>query len=253
MLVFVVLLSVVFVQNGVVGNFGDEVLLNFVNVDLDFVVKVVGQVIGKNFIVDLCVKGIVNFVIEKLVMCVQVLELLGLILCMQGYVIVEGNGFIKVVLEVDVKLQGFFMSVGVVGLCGGEQVVMQVFCLQYELVNNLVLVLCLMIVFNNMIIVYLVNNMLVIIDYVDNLCCIGCIIVFIDMFVVGEIELILLKNVVVIDVVVILQKLFDLLVGGVGGVGVGVVLLDLSLCMLVVVELCLNSVMVCVLSVVCFV
>ena len=44
-------------QNGAVGNPGDEVSLNFVNADLDSVVKAVGQATGKNFIVDPRVKG----------------------------------------------------------------------------------------------------------------------------------------------------------------------------------------------------
>lgn len=93
-------------QSGNPGNPGDEVSLNFVNADLDSVVKAVGQATGKNFIVDPRVKGTVNLVTEKPVTRAQALESLGSILRMQGYAIVEGNGFTKVVPEADAKLQG---------------------------------------------------------------------------------------------------------------------------------------------------
>jgi general secretion pathway protein D len=123
------------------GNPGNEVSLNFVNADLETVVKAIGEATGKNFIVDPRVKGTVNLVTEKPVTRTQALESLGSILRMQGYAIVEGNGFTKVVPEADAKLQGSPTSVGTGSRGGGEQVVTQVFRLQYESANNLVPVL----------------------------------------------------------------------------------------------------------------
>ncbi|MDE2201141.1 MAG: type II secretion system secretin GspD [Burkholderiaceae bacterium] len=226
------------------GNPGDEVSLNFVNADLDSVVKAVGQATGKNFIVDPRVKGTVNLVTEKPVTRAQALESLGSILRMQGYAIVEGNGFTKVVPEADAKLQGSPTSVGYAGSRGGEQVVTQVFRLQHESANNLVPVLRPMIAPNNTITAYPANNTLVITDYADNLRRIGRIIASIDTPAAGETELIPLKNAVAIDVAATLQKLLDPSAGGVGGAGAGAALSDPSLRTAIVAEPRSNSVMI---------
>ncbi|WP_080894080.1 type II secretion system secretin GspD, partial [Ralstonia solanacearum] len=227
------------------SNAGDEVSLNFVNADLETVVKAVGQATGKNFIVDPRVKGTVNLVTEKPVTRAQALESLGSILRMQGYAIVEGNGFTKVVPEADAKLQGSPTSVGTGSARGGEQVVTQVFRLQYESANNLVPVLRPMIAPNNTITAYPANNTLVITDYADNLRRIGRIIASIDSPAAGETELIPLKNAVAIDAAATLQKLLDPsgAAGGAGG-GAGAALADPSLRTSVVAEPRSNSVLV---------
>ncbi|CAJ0813810.1 type II secretion system secretin GspD [Ralstonia flaminis] len=231
-------------QNGNPGSTGDEVSLNFVNADLESVVKAVGQATGKNFIVDPRVKGTVNLVTEKPVTRSQALESLGSILRMQGYAIVEGNGFTKVVPEADAKLQGSPTSVGAAGARGGEQVVTQVFRLQHESANNLVPVLRPMIAPNNTITAYPANNTLVITDYADNLRRIGRIIASIDTPAAGETELIQLKNAVAIDVAATLQKLLDPSGGGGAAAGAGAALSDPSLRTSVVAEPRSNSVMV---------
>ncbi|WP_042567652.1 secretin N-terminal domain-containing protein, partial [Ralstonia solanacearum] len=227
------------------SNAGDEVSLNFVNADLETVVKAVGQATGKNFIVDPRVKGTVNLVTEKPVTRAQALESLGSILRMQGYAIVEGNGFTKVVPEADAKLQGSPTSVGTGSARGGEQVVTQVFRLQYESANNLVPVLRPMIAPNNTITAYPANNTLVITDYADNLRRIARIIASIDSPAAGETELIPLKNAVAIDAAATLQKLLDPsgTAGGAGG-GAGAALADPSLRTSVVAEPRSNSVLV---------
>jgi len=231
-------------QSGTPGNAGDEVSLNFVNADLESVVKAVGQATGKNFIVDPRVKGTVNLVTEKPVTRAQALESLGSILRMQGYAVVEGNGFTKVVPEADAKLQGSPTSVGNAGARGGEQVVTQVFRLQHESANNLVPVLRPMIAPNNTITAYPANNTLVITDYADNLRRIGRIIASIDTPAAGETELIPLKNAVAIDVAATLQKLLDPSGGSAGAAGTGAALSDPSLRTSVVAEARSNSVMI---------
>src|SRR6516164_4897462 len=55
----------------------DQVVLNFVNADLESVVKAVGQATGKNFVIDPRVKGTVNLVTEQPVSRAQALETLG--------------------------------------------------------------------------------------------------------------------------------------------------------------------------------
>ncbi|KWR89385.1 type II secretion system secretin GspD [Cupriavidus sp. IDO] len=219
----------------------DQVVLNFVNADLESVVKAVGQATGKNFVVDPRVKGSVNLVTEQPVSRAQALETLGSVLRMQGYAMVESNGFTKVVPEADAKLQG---SPTVIGGGGGrgDQVVTQVFRLNYESANNLVPVLRPMIAPNNTITAYPANNTLVITDYAENLRRIGRIIAAIDAPVSGEVELVPLKNAVASDTALVLQKLLDPAAAGPGGTGGAGV--DASLRTSVVAEPRSNSLMI---------
>jgi general secretion pathway protein D len=195
----------------------DQVVLNFVNADLDSVVKAVGQATGKNFVIDPRVKGTVNLVTEQPVSRAQALETLGSVLRMQGYAMVESNGFTKVVPEADAKLQGSPTVIGA-GSSRGDQVVTQVFRLNYESANNLVPVLRPMIAPNNTITAYPANNTLVITDYADNLRRLARIIAAVDAPASGEVELIPLKNAIASDAAVVLQRLLDPSAsGGAGG------------------------------------
>jgi len=219
----------------------DQVVLNFVNADLESVIKAVGQATGKNFVIDPRVKGSVNLVTEQPVSRAQALQTLGSVLRMQGYAMVESNGFTKVVPEADAKLQG---SPTVIGAGGGrgEQVVTQVFRLNYESANNLVPVLRPMIAPNNTITAYPANNTLVITDYADNLRRLSRIIAAIDAPASGEVELVPLKNAIASDTAQVLQKLLDPSAGGAGGAGGGAV--DSSLRTTVVAEPRSNSLMI---------
>jgi len=198
----------------------DRVVLNFVNADLETVVKAVGQATGKNFVIDPRVKGTVNLVTEQPVSRAQALETLGSVLRMQGYAMVESNGFTKVVPEADAKLQGSPLTIGP-GATRGDQVVTQVFRLNYESANNLVPVLRPMIAPNNTITAYPANNTLVITDYADNLRRLGRIIAAIDAPASGEVEIVPLKNAVASDAAVVLQRLLDPSAAGAGSGGGG--------------------------------
>ncbi|GLC94069.1 type II secretion system protein GspD [Cupriavidus sp. TA19] len=196
----------------------DQVVLNFVNADLDSVIKAVGQATGKNFVIDPRVKGTVNLVTEQPVSRAQALQTLGSVLRMQGYAMVESNGFTKVVPEADAKLQG---SPTVIGAAPsrGDQVVTQVFRLNYESANNLVPVLRPMIAPNNTITAYPANNTLVITDYADNLRRLARIIAAIDAPATGEVELVPLRHALASDTALVLQKLLDPAAAGAAGGG----------------------------------
>ncbi|AOZ07851.1 type II secretion system secretin GspD [Cupriavidus malaysiensis] len=227
------------------ANGRDQVVLNFVNADLESVVKAVGQATGKNFVVDPRVKGSVNLVTEQPVSREQALSTLGSVLRMQGYAIVESNGFTKVVPEADAKLQGSPTVVGPAparGGSGGEQVVTQVFRLNYESANNLVPVLRPMIAPNNTITAYPGNNTLVITDYADNLRRLARVIAAIDAPASGEVELVPLRNAIASDAAVVLQKLLDPGAAGASGGGGGG--LDASLRTSVVAEPRSNSLLI---------
>ncbi|MDF3880924.1 type II secretion system secretin GspD, partial [Cupriavidus basilensis] len=219
----------------------DQVVLNFVNADLESVVKAVGQATGKNFVIDPRVKGSVNLVTEQPVSRSQALETLGSVLRMQGYAMVESNGFTKVVPEADAKLQGSPIVIGG-GRSRGDQVVTQVFRLNYESANNLVPVLRPMIAPNNTITAYPANNTLVITDYAENLQRLARIIAAIDAPASGEVELVPLRNAIASDTALVLQKLLD--PGAAGAAGGAAAAADASLRTSVVAEPRSNSLMI---------
>lgn len=220
----------------------DQVVLNFVNADLDSVIKAVGQATGKNFVIDPRVKGTVNLVTEQPVSRAQALQTLGSVLRMQGYAMVESNGFTKVVPEADAKLQGSPTVIGP-GASRGDQVVTQVFRLNYESANNLVPVLRPMIAPNNTITAYPANNTLVITDYADNLRRLARIIAAVDAPASGEVELVPLKHALASDTAQVLQKLMDPSAAGAAGGG-GAPGIDSSLRTTVVAEPRSNALMI---------
>src|ERR1700681_2601150 len=79
----------------------DAVTLNFVNADIDAVVKAVGEITGRNFIIDPRVKGTINIVSSRPVPRSLVLPTLLSALRLQGFTIVEGEGVSKIVPEAD--------------------------------------------------------------------------------------------------------------------------------------------------------
>jgi general secretion pathway protein D len=128
---------------------GDLVTLNFMNAELDAVVRAIGQFTGKTFLVDPRVKGTLNLISEKPVTRDIAYHTLLSALRLQGYAVVESDGLLKVVPEADAKLQGGAIQAGNAPSGRGDQLVTQVFRLNYESANNLVAVLRPLIAPNN--------------------------------------------------------------------------------------------------------
>lgn len=146
---------------------GDAVTLNFVNADIDAVVKAVAEITGRNFIVDPRVKGTVNIVSARPVPRSLVYPTLLSALRMQGIAAVDNGTVVKIVPEADAKLQGGPVVQGNAG--GGDRLVTQVVVLRNESAAQLVPVLRPLIAPNNTIAAYPASNALVITDYADNI------------------------------------------------------------------------------------
>jgi molybdopterin-guanine dinucleotide biosynthesis protein len=85
----------------------DTVTLNFVNADIDAVIRAVAEITGRNFVVDPRVKGTDQHRFgaagaAKSVVYPTLLSALRL----QGFTAIEGDGIVKVVPETDAKQQG---------------------------------------------------------------------------------------------------------------------------------------------------
>ncbi|HXY22371.1 MAG TPA: secretin N-terminal domain-containing protein, partial [Burkholderiaceae bacterium] len=150
----------------------EPVTLNFVNADVEAVIRAIGQYTGRTFVIDPRVKGTMTLVTERPVTRRQAYEELQSALRLQGFTLVESpeaGGVTRVLLEADAKLQGGRVLAPSAATPRGDQVLTQVFRLQYESASNLVPVLRPLIAPNNTIAAYPANNTLVITDYAENL------------------------------------------------------------------------------------
>ena len=184
----------------------DTVTLNFVNADIDAVVKAAAEITGRNFILDPKIKGTVNIVSARPVPRELVYPTLLSALRLQGIIAVEGNGVTKLVMEADAKQQGSEVMRGPVS-GSGDRLVTQVVTLRYESALQLVNVLRPLITPNNTIAAYAGTNALIITDYADNLRRIDKIIASLDVPPSGEPLIVTLKNASAIDLVPLLNKL----------------------------------------------
>ena len=184
----------------------DTVTLNFVNADIDAVVKAVAEISGRNFVVDPRVKGTVNIVSARPVARALVYPTLLSALRMQGYAAVEAGGVVKIVPEADAKTQAGPVQRGNV-TASGERIVTQVIALRHESAAQLVTVLRPLVSPNNTISAYIPGNAIIITDYADNLKRIDRIVASIDQPPAGEPMLVPVKNASALDVVALVNRL----------------------------------------------
>jgi len=190
----------------------DPVMLNFVNADLEAAVRAIGQYTGRQFVIDPRVRGTLTLVTERPVTKQQAYEQLLAALRLQGFTIVEparSDGIVRIVPEADAKLQGGRVVVPATTTPRGDQVVTQVFRLQYESATSLVPVLRPLIAPNNTISAYPANNTLVITDYAENLRRIARIIEAIDGPGAAESEMVQLKHGLAVEVATIANRVLD--------------------------------------------
>ena len=191
---------------------GDRVTLDFVNADIGAVIRAIGQFTGRTFIIDPRVKGTLTLVSERPVTRRQAYDELLSALRMQGFTLVESpepGGIARVVLEADAKLQGSRVVAPAAVAPAGDQVVTQVFRLQYASASNLVPVLRPIIAPNNTITAYPADNSLVITDYAANLRRLAQIIEAIDTPASARIAVLPLQHAIASDLAALLDKILN--------------------------------------------
>jgi general secretion pathway protein D len=186
----------------------ERVTLNFSNTEIDAVVRAIAQFTGKVFIVDPRVKGTLTLTIEQPLSPDQALGALSAALRMQGIVLVESGGVVRVVPEADAKLQGGAVQSGP-PVTRGDELVTQVFRLNYAAAASIVQVLRPLIAPNNTISAYPANNTIVVTDYAENIRRIARIIASVDTPAGSEIDIVQLKHAIASDLAVLLGKILD--------------------------------------------
>lgn len=184
----------------------NQASLNFVNADIDSVVKAVGHYTNTNFVIDPRVKGTINLVSEKPVTKAQAFQLLTSALRMQGYAVVAADGFTKVVPEADAKLQAGPIQRGQIR---GDQIATQIFRLNYESAASMVPVLRPLISPNNTINANPGTNSLVITDYADNLRRLSRIIAALDSPATADMDVVPIRHAIATDIAAMVNRLLE--------------------------------------------
>jgi general secretion pathway protein D len=189
---------------------GEAITLNFVNAEIDAVARTIGVITGRNMVVDPRVKGTMNLSSEKAISPAAAYNQFVTALRLQSVVVVESQGIFKVVPEADAKLQTSVVSAGGVNPnAGSNQIVTQIFNLNYDSAANLLPVLRPLISPNNTINVNPGNNSLIITDYADNLQRIAKIIAASDIPTATDVEIIPLKHALSSDLAPLILRLVD--------------------------------------------
>jgi general secretion pathway protein D len=189
---------------------GEAITLNFVNAEIDAVARTLGVITGRNMVVDPRVKGTMNLSSEKPMSPAAAYNQFVTALRLQSVVVVESQGIYKVVPEADAKLQTSVVSAGGVSpKAGGNQIVTQIFNLNYDSAANLLPILRPLISANNTINVNPGNNSLIITDYADNLQRIARIIAASDIPTATDVEIMPLKHALSADLAPLVLRLVD--------------------------------------------
>jgi general secretion pathway protein D len=185
----------------------EPVTLNFVNAEIEAVARTMAAISGRNIVVDPRVKGTITLSTDRPVSPTSAFNQFVATLRLSGFTVVESGGLLKVVPEADAKLQGGAVSVGTPA--AGNQIVTQIFRLNYESAGNLVPILRPLISPNNTINVNPGNNSLVITDYADNLQRLARIIAALDISNATDVEVIPLQHALAADLAPIVQRLSE--------------------------------------------
>ena len=161
-----VLCSVLFVSALASAAAEEMISLNFVNADVEEVIRAISQITQRNFLVDPRVKGNINIVSATPIPASLAYDTLLSALRLQGFAAIESNGVTKVMPEADAKLY----IPGIAGKNGGgDKLMTRVFMLHHESAVQMVPILRPLIAANNIVVAYPNSNSLVVTDYASNL------------------------------------------------------------------------------------
>src|SRR5450830_2139066 len=183
------------------------VQLNFVDADIQAVVRALSRSTGQQFLVDPRVKGTLTLVSEGEVPAHRAYDMLLAALRMQGFSVVDVGGVSQVVPEADAKLLGGPIYSADRPAQGG--MLTRTFRLQYENAVNLIPVLRPIVSPNNPINAYPGNNTVVITDYAQNLDRVATLIASIDTPSAIDTDVVTIQNGIASDIASMVSELLD--------------------------------------------
>ena len=196
----------------------DRVSLNFVNAEAESVLRAMGQYLKREFVIDPRVKGPLTLTTDQPVTRAEAYRLLLTSLRFAGFTIVKAGGLYKVLPEADAKFAGgptqIDRAAGRSDGIRGDQIVTQIFRLNYESASTMINMLRPLVTANNPITVNPGNNSLVITDYADNLQRIGRIIAGVDTPPSADGDIVPLQYALASDIAPLVQRVLEPPQGG---------------------------------------
>ena len=187
----------------------DRLTLNFANAELEAVVRTVAEMVDKTAVVDPRIKGTLNVQSDKPITRQQAYQLLLTQLRLAGYSAVDTGRVLRVVPEADGKLQGGAVSAAPIIDKRGDELLTQIFKLQFESAQTLLAVVRPLVAPNNVVTTAQGSNALIVTDYAENLQRIAKLLTELDKPSAPQTQLIPLKNASAVDIASLLQRLQD--------------------------------------------
>ena len=182
-----------------------EVLLNFQGAEIQGVVKAVGQMTGRNFLLDPRVKGQITIISARPVTTTAAYQIFLSALKAQGFTAVPGIGATKIVPTTEAKANA---DVSVEGEPrGGEQIVTHVLIVQHTSATQMIPLLRPLMSPTSQLSPYEPANALIITDYADNIRRMMRIIEKIDQPVSSDVTIISLKHASALDLADLVTRL----------------------------------------------
>ncbi len=185
----------------------DRLTLNFANAELEAVVRTVADMVGKTAIVDPRIKGTLNLQSDKPLTRQQAYQQLLTQLRLSGYSAVDTGRVLRVVPEADGKLQGGAVSAEPIINKRGDELLTQIFKLQFESAQTMLTVVRPLVAPNNVVTAAQGSNALIVTDYAENLQRISKLLNELDKPSTPQTEMIALKNASAVDIASLLQRL----------------------------------------------
>ncbi|MDI2146180.1 type II secretion system secretin GspD [Pseudomonas sp. ITA] len=183
------------------------VRLNFVEADIQAVVRALSRATGRQFLVDPRVNGTLTLVSEGEVPAYRAYDMLLAALRMQGFSVVDVRGISQVVPEADAKLLGGPVYRADQPL--GNGLLTRTFRLHYENAVNMIPLLRPIISSNNPINAYPDNNTIVVTDYAENVERAAQIISSIDTPSAINTDVVPIQNSIAVDIAGMVSALLD--------------------------------------------
>lgn len=146
----------------------ERVTLNFVNAEIESVMKAMSEMTGRTFVVDPRVKGSLQITSPRPVTPATAYEIVLAALRMQGYAAVQTGSVVRIVPEADAKFYAPSLSGKQVQRAAGEMQT-RVFALRHESAVQILPALRPLVGANNVMNADAGSNTLVVSDYADNL------------------------------------------------------------------------------------
>jgi len=148
---------------------GRQVTMDFRNVEIATLVKFIGELTGKNFVVDERVRGKVTVISPSKISVAEAYKVFESILEVHGYATVPAGKVIKVVPATEARGKSIDTVVGTKGLPTADTMITQVIPVQHAPVNDIKNLFTPLVSKNSLLVTYQPTNTLIVTDVVSNI------------------------------------------------------------------------------------